>query len=342
MNIPTVAVVILNWNGKKLLEQFLPSVVASTYTNASIYVADNASTDDSVQFVKQNFASVKIIQNTTNEGFAKGYNTALQSITEDYIVLLNSDVAVTPNWLQPMVVMLQNNDTLGICQPKILNQINTQQFDYAGASGGFIDKYGYPFARGRVMDNVENDNAQYDDEADIFWASGAALMVRNNIYKKLNGLDDSFFAHQEEIDFCWRTQLLGYKIMVCPQSVVYHVGGATLQQGSPQKTYLNFRNNLKMLYKNLPISQKLVIIPYRFFLDAIAAYRFLIKGEFAHYWAIAKAHYSFIVWIITIYKKDNLLKKPLNSLIGVIDTSIVYQFFIKNKKTFKEIFDKQL
>ena len=252
MNLPSVAIVILNWNGRKFLEQFMPAVLASTYPNKRVIVADNASTDDSILFLNEHFPSVEIIRNETNEGFAKGYNTALKKVTADYYVLLNSDVEVPENWIEPVISLMETDPLIAACQPKILTFDNRSFFEYAGACGGWIDKFGYPFSRGRVFDTRETDSGQYDFVQQCFWASGAAFFIRAKLYHEMGGLDEYFFAHQEEIDLCWRLQLSGYKIFVQPASVVYHVGGGTLPRGNSRKTFLNFRNNLIMIYKNQP------------------------------------------------------------------------------------------
>jgi GT2 family glycosyltransferase len=334
---PSVAIVILNWNGRHFLQQFLPSVLASTYQNKIVIVADNASTDDSVTFLQQHFPQVQIIKNANNEGFAKGYNMALQQVKADYFVLLNSDVEVTPNWIEPIVSLMEADASIGICQPKLLAYDNKNQFEYAGASGGYIDYLGYPFARGRVFDTCENDTAQYEDAVQCFWASGAALFVKANVYKQLNGLDEYFFAHQEEIDFCWRAQLSGYKIFVEPKSIVFHVGGGTLQKGSNKKHYLNFRNNLIMLYKNLPWRKKIWVLPFRFFLDAIVAYKNLFSGDTGFFVAIIKAHLQFTKWVFFDRKLSLFSKTTKLNMVGCVDKSIVWQYFIKKQKTFKEI-----
>jgi GT2 family glycosyltransferase len=247
-NTPSVAIVILNYNGKHYLEKFLPSVIASTYANKKIVVADNASTDDSILFIRTNYPGVEVILNAGNYGYARGYNEALKHVTADYYVLLNSDVEVTRGWIQPIVSLMESNKMIGACQPKLLAYHDKKLFEYAGACGGWIDKFGYPFSRGRVFEECEEDKGQYDSTENIFWASGAALFVRANVYHSLKGLDEYFFAHQEEIDFCWRLQLAGCMVMACPQSVVYHVGGGTLPKGE-RKVYLNFRNNLVMLQR---------------------------------------------------------------------------------------------
>ena len=327
-----IAVVILNWNGAKLLEQFLPSVVAFS-DEAKIYVADNASTDTSLEVIKSKFPSVTIIQNDDNYGFAKGYNVALQNIEEEYLCLLNSDVEVTQNWLTPILSLFENNPEIGIIQPKILDYKNKAYFEYAGAAGGFIDKFGYPFCRGRIFDTIEKDNGQYDDEQTIFWASGACFFIRRTIFNQLKGFDDDFFAHQEEIDLCWRAFNLGYTAKYSPNSVVYHVGGATLNEGNPRKTFLNFRNSLLMLLKNLPENQLFFIILSRLCLDGLAGIQFIFKGKFKHCFAIIKAHFSFYSLINKTLKK----RKQSQSQNYYQTKSIVYQYFIKNGKVFDNI-----
>ncbi|WP_396192064.1 glycosyltransferase family 2 protein [Flavobacterium sp.] len=325
-----IAVVILNWNGAKLLEQFLPSIVSFS-DEATIYVADNASTDTSIEVVKSKFPSVKIIQNDSNYGFANGYNVALKNVEEDYYCLLNSDVEVTANWLTPILSTFENEKEIAIIQPKILDFKNKEVFEYAGAAGGFIDKYGYPFCRGRIFDTIEKDLNQYDDEREIFWATGACFFVRKEVYRKLNGFDGDFFAHQEEIDLCWRAFNLGYKAKYTYKSVVYHVGGATLNEGNPRKTFLNFRNSLLMLLKNLPKNQLFKIIFIRLVLDGIAGVQFIVKGKFKHCFAIVKAHYSFFGLISRNLKKRNAIQKQ-----NYYHTkSIVHRYFVKNGKVFE-------
>ena len=334
---PKISIVILNWNGRKYLEQFLPSVIASTYINKEIIVADNASTDDSVLFVQQNFSQVKIILLNKNYGFAKGYNEALMQVESDYYVLLNSDVEVEKNWIEPIINLMQNDLLIGACQPKILTYSNREIYEYAGACGGWIDDFGYPFARGRVFDLCEKDNGQYDDAEKIFWASGAALFVKANLFHEVGGFDNYFFAHQEEIDFCWRLQLAGYNIYVCPQSVVYHVGGGTLPKGNERKVFLNFRNNLIMLAKNLPLLYAIWKIPFRIFLDIISAWKTLFSGQGIYFIAIVEAHFGFLKWILF---KKNLSIFPKNKkgkLHGWLKKSIVWEHFVNGKKTFTQI-----
>lgn len=337
INLPSVAVVILNWNGKNFLKKFLPSVLASTYQNIQIIVADNASTDDSVAFLQQHFPTVKIIINQTNEGFAKGYNTALKKVTADYFVLLNSDVEVTPNWIELIIQLMENDKTIAACQPKILDYKNKTHFEYAGASGGFIDSLGYPFARGRVLENIEEDNGQYNDAIPCFWATGAAMFVRASVYNDLGGLDEYFFAHQEEIDLCWRMQLSGHKVYVQPASVVYHLGGGTLPKGNSKKTYLNFRNNLIMLWKNTPAKNLIFKFPLRFSLDGIAAYKGLFSGDAGYFFAVIKAHLHFAKWLLFQQKKSLFVKPNNNKLAGYYPKSILWQYYFKKIRTFSEI-----
>ena len=325
-----IAVVILNWNGAKLLEQFLPSVVAYS-EEATIYVADNASTDTSIEIIQSKFPQITIIKNEGNYGFAKGYNVALQQVEEDYYALVNSDIEVTENWLAPILSVFDNEANVGIIQPKILDYKNKAYFEYAGAAGGYIDQFGYPYCRGRMFDTLEKDQGQYNDDVDIFWASGACLFIRKDIYRKLNGFDDDFFAHQEEIDLCWRAFNLGYTARYTSKSVVYHVGGATLNEGNPRKTFLNFRNSLLMLTKNLPERKLFIILFLRLCLDGLAGIQFILKGKFKHCWAIVKAHFAFYSLINKTLKKRN--SKIRSNYYR--SKSIVYQYFIKNGKVFE-------
>ena len=339
--LPSVAVVILNWNGKKYLEQFLPALLASSYVNKRIIVADNASTDQSVSFLQEHFPEVEIIENLTNEGFAKGYNSALKKIASDYYVLLNSDVEVTARWIEPVIDLMESDHSIGACQPKIRSYNNGRQFEYAGACGGWIDNLGYPFSRGRIFDIVEDDNGQYDTAQACFWASGAALFVRSKLYHELDGLDEYFFAHQEEIDFCWRLQLAGHKVYAQPASVVYHVGGGTLAKGNNFKAFLNFRNNLIMLSKNLPVSEAIWKIPFRLALDAIAAWKGLFGGNGGYFAAICKAHIQFTKWFFFDQNKSVFPASKKGKLQGYYHGSAVWQHFVKGKTRFSEIvFDK--
>lgn len=340
MALAEVAVVILNYNGRKHLENFLPSVIASTYGNFRVVVADNASTDDSVFFVQQHFPSVEILTHHRNEGFAGGYNWALKEVQSDYYVLLNSDVAVTNDWMEPVIGMMEADRSIAACQPKLLSYHHPELFEYAGAAGGWIDSLGYPFSRGRVFDVCETDGHQYDEAQPIFWASGAAMFVRANVYHQLGGLDASFFAHQEEIDLCWRMQLAGYRIMSCPSSVVYHVGAGTLPRGG-RKVFLNFRNNLLMLCKNLPWQERIWKLPLRFGLDAISGWKGLLSGDSHFFSAIFKAHMAVLKYLFIPRKKQPHPLKPLCKLEGVYQGSVVWQYFVKGHTRFREIIGKK-
>ncbi len=338
---PLVSIVILNYNGAGYLAKFLPSVLATQYENFEVVVADNGSSDNSIELLKEKFPSVKIITNPTNEGFAGGYNWALQKVEANYFVLLNSDVAVDPNWIQPMVDLLESNKTIGACQPKILSYNNQELFEYAGASGGWIDAFGYPFSRGRVFDVCEKDEKQYDTAAPIFWATGACMMIRSELFHKMKGFDASFFAHQEEIDLCWRMQLAGYAVFACPQAYVFHVGAGTLPRGG-RKVFLNFRNNLIMLTKNLPLSELAWKLPSRFALDAISAFKGLLSGDASFFFAIAKAHFAYLGYIFSGKLNRTKSPKPLISLGGVYPGCLVFQYFIKNKHYFSKIVTKHV
>ncbi len=326
------AVVILNWNGAKLLQQFLPSVIQFS-GNVTIYVADNASTDTSIDVLKNEFPTVKIIKNTGNFGFAKGYNEALRFVEEPYYALVNSDIEVTENWLQPIEAIFDNEPKTAIIQPKLLDFKNKTHFEYAGGAGGFIDKFGYPFCKGRIFDTLEEDLGQYNQETEVFWATGACFFIRKEVYRSLQGFDDDFFAHQEEIDLCWRANNLGYTAKYCPTSVVYHVGGATLNEANPKKTFLNFRNSLLMLTKNLPKGKLFPIIFARLCLDGVAGLQFIFQGKFKHFWAILKAHFEYYHLINRYLKKRNSYQKP-----NYFHTkSIVWSYFVEKKKTFDKV-----
>ena len=333
---PFVSIVILNYNGVKYLQAFLPSVLATQYENYEVVVADNGSTDDSIVFLQNHFPTVKVITSPSNEGFAGGYNWALKLIDAELLVLLNSDVEVTPNWLNPMVDLLLSNENIAACQPKLLSKKEPGFFEYAGAAGGWIDALGYPFSRGRVFDYCEMDNQQYEDGTPIFWASGACMMIRSAVFHEMNGFDTNFFAHQEEIDLCWRLQLAGYKIYACPSSTVYHVGAGTLPRGG-RKVYLNFRNNLVMLCKNLPFAELVWKLPFRLALDALSAWKGLLNGDVCFFTAIVKAHFSLFGFILKgkIHRSPTI--KRMGKLDGVYSGSLVYQYFIKKKHYFNKI-----
>lgn len=328
-----VAVVILNWNGKSFLEKFLPSVIEHS-ENATIYVADNASSDDSVALVHNHFPTVKLIETGSNLGFAGGYNAALADLTEEFFVLLNSDVEVSANWLQPMVELMDSDSSVVVCQPKILQYNNRSSFEYAGAAGGFIDKFGFPFCRGRIFETCEEDNGQYDEPTEVFWATGACMFVRSEVYHQLGGLDADFFAHMEEIDFCWRTKRSGWKVMAEPRSTVYHVGGGTLSKSNPRKTFLNFRNGLELLCKNLPKSRLVPVLFVRMVLDGIAALKFLLSGQSQDFVAVFKAHMAFYGRLRTTLNKRT---GNFDSVSGIYQRSIVTDYFLRGIKKFSDL-----
>jgi len=334
-----VAVVILNWNGKKFLDDFLPVVIKHSHADAEIIVADNDSTDGSVEFLKEIFPEVKIILNDTNGGFAKGYNDALKKVEAKYYVLLNSDIEVTQNWINPVIKLMESDENIAACQPKLLSYYEQEKFEYAGAAGGFIDKYGYPFCRGRIFQTLETDRGQYNNVAEIFWATGACMFVRSDVYHNLGGLDERFFAHMEEIDFCWRSKNEGYKIMYCPDSSVYHVGGGTLPKHSAQKTYLNMRNNNIMLFKNLPASRLLKVFISRLVLDGVAALKFLVDGGLKDLWAVVRAHWRFFSMIPQLLNDRKKLKKGTVS--KIYRNNLVIEYFLKKKRRFTDLDPKR-
>ena len=333
-----IAVVILNYNGQQHLRTFLPSVLANS-GDASIIVADNASTDDSLLVLRNEFPQVNVIELTENHGFASGYNLALQQVKAKYFVLLNSDVEVSPNWLQPLFELMENNPQIGACQPKMLDYHRQTHFEYAGAAGGFIDYLGYPFCRGRIFQEIEADLGQYNDTTEVFWACGACMFVRADLYQQLGGLDDEFFAHMEEIDLCWRLKNAGYQIFTCGQSVVYHVGGGTLNYSNPRKTFLNFRNGLALLYKNHPQQDLFLNIFKRMLLDGVAGIKFLLFDSPADCWAIIKAHVDFYKNFGHWHKKRKQLLATRKAVTHpqIHRHSIVKLHFAKGKKTFSAI-----
>jgi GT2 family glycosyltransferase len=328
-----IAVVILNWNGKSFLEKFLPSVISNSQ-GATIYVADNASSDRSLEFVEKNFPTVIRIDNGNNFGFAGGYNKALEDLNEEFFVLLNSDVEITPNWLQPVIALFDSDQQVAAIQPKILSYHDKTSFEYAGAAGGFIDKNGYPFCRGRIFESLETDNGQYDAVQEVFWATGACMFVRSKVYRELGGLDDDFFAHMEEIDLCWRTKRAGHKIMVQPKSIVYHVGGGTLPKSNPFKTFLNFRNGLELLAKNLPKNRLFFGILTRLLWDTLAAFKFLASGSFKDFTAVIRAHIAFYV---RLHKTLDKRCGNYNQVKGQYSGNIIIDFFLKRKKKFSDL-----
>lgn len=328
-----IAIVILNWNGKQLLEKFLPSIVSySSIPSVEIVVADNDSTDDSVEFLTHNYPNISIVQNKKNRGYAKGYNDALEHVNADVFALVNSDIEVTPNWLDPIITIFENEPETTIIQPKILDFKNKNKFEYAGAGGGFIDKFGYPFCRGRIFNELETDTGQFNDISEIFWASGACFFIRKDSFKELNGFDENYFAHQEEIDLCWRAQNIGKTIKYVGTSTVYHIGGATLQELSPRKTFLNFRNSLFTLVKNVPTNSLFPILFFRLVLDGIAGIKFLVELRPIHTFSIIKAHFSFYSSFFKMFKQRKLSNQKKQYY---HTTSIVWNYFIQSKKTFE-------
>ena len=331
-----LAVVILNWNGVDFFEKFLDKVVRFS-GDARIVVADNASTDTSVEYLQENFPTIEIIQNPKNEGFAKGYNDALKHVDAKFYMLLNSDIEVTENWLTPLYELMKDQSIAG-CQPKVLSQIEKDTFEHAGASGGFIDKNYFPFCRGRIFTSVEKDSGQFDNTLEIFWATGAALMIRADLFHKANGFDSDFFAHMEEIDLCWRLKKQSYKFFVVPDSTVYHVGGGTLPYSSPRKTYLNFRNNLMMLVKNHQglLLPKLFV---RMALDGVAAGMFLLKGQFKSFWAVFKSHMYLYGHFRTLLRKRKEVKKTSTEFnaAGYFGGNIIWNYNVKGVKSFSDL-----
>lgn len=328
-----VAIVILNWNGAPLLKQFIPIVLRYS-KGYSVHVIDNASTDNSVSVLEQEFPEVHIIQNKENLGFAGGYNEGLRHLDADIYCLLNSDVKITENWVRPVLQLFENDSNIAIIQPKILDLKRPEYFEYAGAAGGFIDRLGYPFCRGRIFQALEKDRGQYDDEAEIFWATGACMFIRSSIFRELNGFDEDYFAHQEEIDLCWRAKNLGYSVWYTGKSKVYHLGGSTLENSNPKKTYLNFRNSLFSIVKNLPDRIALPLVVIRLVLDGIAAGRFLLQFRGKHTAAIINAHLSFYANLRKVRKKRN---KSLTPLKYHTVTSIVWSHFVHQEKNFNNL-----
>ena len=334
------AVVILNWNGIDWLKKFLETTLKfSVGSDTIVYLADNGSTDGSIEWAENIRGPLGIIRLEKNHGFAGGYNLALSRITAEYFVLLNSDVEVTEGWLRPLIGYMDNNRDVAACQPKIKSYSNKDYFEYAGAAGGYIDKFGYTFCRGRIFDNVEKDEGQYDSNADIFWASGACMIVRSDAWKKCGGFDDDFFAHMEEVDLCWRFHLAGYRVTCIPESVIYHAGGGTLPYDTEKKTYLNFRNNLFLLYKNLPESRLRKIIPFRKTLDFIAAIMFLMKGRTGSFNAIFKAHKDFDKSIDSLRTKRETVKSMTLAKNGncLLNISVVSRFYLRGQKVYSSL-----
>ena len=335
-----LAIVILNWNGEKMLREYLPSVLQYSRDEATIYVADNASTDDSLTMLKAHFPEVRLIELEKNWGFAEGYNKALRQIEATYYLLLNSDIEVTHHWLTPMIELLDAHEDIAACQPKLLSVFDKDVFEYAGACGGFIDKYGYPFCRGRIFETVEQDNGQYDYQQDILWATGAALMIRSKDYWNAGGLDSRFFAHNEEIDLCWRLRIRGRRIVCVPESQVYHVGGGTLPKSNPMKTFLNFRNNLTMLYKCLPEEELKSVMRWRRWLDYLAAWEMLIlKRNVGDFKAVYRARHAFKRWKKN-FESDRRQIQASRVVKEIPERgcfSLLWQYYVKGRKTFDSL-----
>jgi len=339
MSEPSVAVVILNWNGKQLLADFLPGVMKTRYSNLQLVVGDNASTDGSVDFVRANFPDIQVIVNESNYGFAEGYNRILKQVSADYYVLLNSDVEVPENWIEPVIKAMETDSRIAAAQPKIKWQKNKTQFEYAGAAGGFLDINAFPFCRGRIFDQVEDDLGQYNDAKEIFWASGAAFFIKRAQWEETGGLDPDLFAHMEEIDLCWRLKNLGYQIVYCPDAEVYHVGGGTLAANSPYKVFLNFRNNLMIMQKNLPAMEAVWSITLRMTIDFVAWMQFLIKGETKFAFAVNKAHFQFLTSLRKTGKKRTKAQLTYSKHTGVYHSSVVWSYFIKGIRKFSQLKD---
>lgn len=340
MNMDKVAIVILNWNGKKMMEQYLPNVLLNSREHAVVYVADNASTDGSVEWLKAHHPDVRVIELEKNWGFAEGYNLALRQVEATYYVLLNSDVEVTHCWLVPLIEFMDSHPEVAACQPKLLSVFNKDSFEYAGASGGYLDRDGYPFCRGRIFDTVEEDNGQYNDASPVMWATGACLMIRADDYHGIGGLDARFFAHNEEIDMCWRLNIAGRKVYCIPDSSVYHVGGGTLPKDNPMKTYLNFRNNLTMLYKNLPEKDLKKTLRRRWFLDYLAAFQTLILNRhWGDFKAIFRARRDFRRWLPD-FKADRQRIQAMRQggeMLERVPFSILWQYHAKRIKVFSKL-----
>lgn len=330
-----IAVVILNWNGKKFLEKFLPGVIRHSSGMADIIIADNASSDDSLDYLEKNHPGIRVISLGKNYGFAGGYNLALAQVEAEYYILLNSDIEVTANWIGPVISLMEADHTVAACQPKIRSYHEPAKFEYAGAAGGFIDKYGYPFCQGRLFQSLETDEGQYEHAREVFWATGACLFVRSDVFHKMGGFDDEFFAHMEEIDFCWRAKNLGYKIMYCPGSTIFHIGGGTLPKRNSRKTYLNIRNNIIMLFKNLEQERLTRVLASRILLDYIAAFKFLVDGGFKDMAAVIRAH--FYVWMNLSRLRKKREKISHQRVSQIYWGNIVLQHYLQRKKSFRQL-----
>lgn len=337
--IPKLAIVVLSYNGKDLLDKFLPPIIATKTDYSEIYVVDNASTDGTYEFIQQKFPEVNLIRLPINRGFTNGYVESLPQIKAEYYVLISSDVEVAPGWIDPVVQLMDSDSNIGIVQPKIKAYNQKTHYEYSGAAGAFIDKYGYPFCRGRIFFTIEEDKGQYDDTREVFWCSGACMFIRAELYHSIGGFDNDYFAHMEDIDLSWRVKNAGYKVMVCPKAVVYHVGGHIISYGSPPKIFRNYKNGLIMMVKNLPSGQIWWKIPFRLLLDHVAAYRALFKGNTGEYKAIFRAHMAFLGSLSMSFRKRKEAKKAVHNrnTVGVYPHSIVLKYFINKKHTFDKL-----
>ncbi|MDB5158192.1 MAG: wbbL 2 [Mucilaginibacter sp.] len=340
---PKVAIVILNWNGLKHLRRFLPSVVSSEWPNLDIVVGDNASTDGSVEFIRDEYPTIRLIQNDANYGFTGGYNRVLAQVEADYYILLNSDVEVSPGWIAPVITLMESDPLIAVAAPKIKAFNQQDSFEHAGAAGGFIDSFGYPFCRGRIVNETEQDTGQYEQSGEVFWASGASMFIKKKYWDEAEGFDEQFFAHMEEIDLCWRLKNNGYKVMYCAQSEIFHLGGGTLTAENPFKTYLNFRNNLLLIKKNLPFWKGFIVIIARYILDLAALLRFLTEGKRKDAWAVSRAHQYFIRHVFERgdHASSTHLKKYNSKLTGMYHGSIMWAFFVKKLRKFTDLDQKR-
>lgn len=334
---PNIAVLILNWNTSEYLKKFLPSVLGTTYANKQVYVIDNNSSDDSIEMLENSFPEVNIIRMFANEGYATGYNLCLSQVNADYYLLVNSDIEVTPSFIEPVITLMESDTMIGICQPKLLSIDDREKFEYAGACGGWIDQLGFPFTRGRILLTIEKDESQYDDIERIFWATGACMFLKSDVYKKIGGFYDYYYMHQEDIDLCWRAQNAGYKIYVCPTSKVYHIGGGSLSWENHLKTFLTYRNNYILLTRNLPLRQLIYLLPLRLLLDMGGIVFFLLNNKAGISKAMFKAQFAYLYWLL--FKKQNCNQQPkgYKMCYGVYKRTILIPYFLKNKRKFSEI-----
>jgi GT2 family glycosyltransferase len=336
-NLPKVAILILNWNTSRYLKKFLPSILNTTYPNKEVFVIDNFSTDDSILMLRRDFPEVKIVEMHSNLGYATGYNLCLSKISADYFLLVNSDIEVTSSFIEPVISFMESDDSIGICQPKLLSMDTKSSFEYAGACGGWIDILGYPFARGRILLTIEEDTGQYDETTRLFWATGACMFLKSSVYQKVGGFYDYYYMHQEDIDICWRAQNAGYKIYACPEAVVYHIGGGTLSWENYLKTFLTFRNNYILLSRNMPVVRLVPTILFRILLDCAGSVYFMLIGKSGISKAIIKAVFAYFYWLIFHFNKKSPASKGWRNCFGVLHRPILVPYFFRKKRTFSEI-----